>query len=69
MSLFLVAFIAIALLQVLKPREMTSYAIKSRTGTDQRIEPTETRILITRIIGVVAIIFALMMFFQTGFGF
>lgn len=55
--LFGVLFAGLGLLSVAKPREMTAYQIRrrSRGAVDGRIEPTETRLWITRIIGVVMV--------------
>jgi hypothetical protein len=65
-SLFALLFVGVGVLNVLKPREMTAYQIKRRSGVEGTIEPTETRIMLTRIFGVIAIIFGLS--FLTGIG-
>jgi hypothetical protein len=51
--LFGLLFAALGVLNVLRPREMTAYAIRRRTGgrVEGRIEPTPTRLLVTRLIG------------------
>lgn len=51
--LFGLFFAAVGALNLVKPREMTSYAVKRRVGgaTDGRIEPTRTRLLFTRLVG------------------
>jgi len=55
--LFGVLFAVLGLLNVVKPREMTAYQIRRRTygAVDGRIEPTETRLWVTRVIGVVMV--------------
>jgi hypothetical protein len=51
--LFGLLFAAVGALNVLKPRAMRSYQIRRRTGgeVDGQIEPTETRLRFTRIVG------------------
>jgi hypothetical protein len=51
--LFGLVFAGIGLLNLLRPREMTAYAIRRRAGgpVDGHIEPTRTRLLLTRAIG------------------
>jgi len=55
--LFGVLFAGLGLLNVVKPHEMTAYQIRRRTrgAVDGQIEPTETRLWVTRIIGVVMV--------------
>ena len=59
--LFGVVFALIGLLNLLKPREMTAYAIRRRTGgqVQGRIEPTRTRLLFTRLVGAVGVLVGL----------
>lgn len=59
--LFGLVFAALGLLNVLRPRAMTSYQIRRRTRGDVegRIEPTATRLLVTRIIGGLAVVIGL----------
>ncbi len=56
--LFGLLFAALGALNVLRPRAMTSYQIRRRTRGDVegRIEPTRTRLLVTRVIGGVAVV-------------
>lgn len=60
-KLFGLLFAGLGALNVLRPREMTSYAIRQRSGTsiDGRIEPTPTRLLITRLLGAVMVVVGL----------
>lgn len=59
--LFGLLFAAIGLLNLLRPREMTAYSIRRRTGggIDGRIEPTPTRLLFTRLVGGVMVLLGL----------
>lgn len=59
--LFGLVFAAIGLLNLLRPREMTAYAIRRQAGgpVDGHIEPTPTRLLFTRLIGGVMVIIGL----------
>ena len=59
--LFGVVFALIGLLNLLKPREMTAYAIRRRAGgpVDGHIEPTQTRLLFTRLVGAVGVLIGL----------
>lgn len=59
--LFGLLFAGLGALNVLRPREMTSYAIRRRSGNaiDGRIEPTPIRLLITRLLGAVMVIVGL----------
>ncbi|EMA65194.1 hypothetical protein [Halorubrum kocurii] len=43
------------------PRRMTAWQLRSPDGSTQRIEPSETRILLMRIMGVVVAGLALLM--------
>lgn len=63
--LFGLLFAALGALNVLRPRAMTSYQIRRRTGgeVDGQIEPTETRLLFTRIVGGFAVLIGLALFF------
>ena len=56
--LFGLVFAGLGLLNVLRPREMTAYAIRRRAGgpIDGRIEPTTTRLLLTRVLGGVMVL-------------
>ncbi len=51
--LFGLVFAVLGGLNLVKPREMTAYTIRRRTGgeIDGQIEPTVTRLWITRLIG------------------
>lgn len=51
--LFGLVFAAIGLLNLARPREMTAYTIRRRTGgeVDGQIEPTPTRLVFTRLMG------------------
>lgn len=51
--LFGLLFVALGVLNVLRPREMTAYAIRRRAGgpIDGHIEPTPTRLMFTRLFG------------------
>ena len=59
--LFGVVFALIGLLNLLKPRAMTAYAIRRRTGgqIQGHIEPTRTRLLFTRFVGAVGVLIGL----------
>lgn len=59
--LFGLLFVVVGGLNVLRPRAMTSYRIRRRAGgqVDGQIEPTETRLLFTRIIGGVMVLLGL----------
>ena len=59
--LFGLLFAGLGALNVLRPREMTSYAIRRRSGNsiDGRIEPTPIRVLITRLLGAVMVVVGL----------
>ena len=59
--LFGLVFAAIGVLNVLRPREMTAYAIRRRAGgpIDGHIEPTPTRLLFTRFMGGVMVVIGL----------
>ena len=59
--LFGLVFAAVGALHLLKPREMTAYQIRRRTGgdVDGRIEPTATRLLFTRLVGGFGILLGL----------
>jgi hypothetical protein len=59
--LFGLVFAAIGVLNLLRPREMTAYTIRRRAGgaIDGQIEPTQTWLLFTRLIGAVMIIIGL----------
>ncbi len=59
--LFGLAFAALGLLSVLRPRAMTSYQIRRRTRSDVegQIEPTATRLLFTRVVGGLAVVIGL----------
>ena len=56
--LFGLVFAGLGLLNVLRPREMTAYAIRRRAGgpIEGQIEPTATRLLLTRFMGGVMIL-------------
>ena len=56
--LFGLVFAGLGLLNVVRPREMTAYAIRRRSGgpIEGRIEPTATRLLFTRAIGGVMVL-------------
>jgi hypothetical protein len=62
--LFGLLFAAVGALNLLRPREMTAYAIRRRAGgpVDGRIEPTETRLLFTRLVGAVILVVGLGLF-------
>lgn len=59
--LFGLLFAVIGALHLLRPREMTAYAIRQRGGggVDGRIEPTPIRLLFTRIMGGVGVVVGL----------
>ena len=59
--LFGLVFAALGVLSLLRPREMTAYQMRQRAGgaIDGRIEPTQTRLLFTRLIGGVMVIIGL----------
>jgi len=59
--LFGLVFAAIGALNLLKPKEMTAYAIRRRTGgqVEGHIEPTQTRLLFTRLVGAVGVVIGL----------
>jgi hypothetical protein len=59
--LFGLVFAAVGLLNLLRPREMTAYTIRRRTAgeVDGRIEPTRTRLLLTRLFGGVGVVVGL----------
>ena len=56
--LFGIVFAGLGLLNVVKPREMTAYAIRRRAGgpIDGQVEPTATRLLVTRVVGGVMVL-------------
>jgi len=56
--LFGIVFAGLGLLNVVKPREMTAYAIRRRAGgpIEGQIEPTATRLLVTRVVGGVMVL-------------
>ena len=56
--LFGLVFAGLGLLNVFRPREMTAYAIRRRAGgpIEGRIEPTATRLLLTRVVGGVMVL-------------
>ena len=64
--LFGLLFVALGALGALRPKAMTSYRIRRRTASevDGEIEPTPTRLLFTRVIGVVMALMGL--FFAVG---
>lgn len=51
--LFGLVFAGLGLLNLVRPRQMTAYAIRRRAGgpIEGQIEPTATRLLFTRIVG------------------
>lgn len=59
--LFGLLFAVIGVLNVVRPREMTAYQVRNRVGgsVDGRIEPTSTRLLLTRLIGGVMVVVGL----------
>lgn len=59
--LFGLVFAGIGVLNLLRPREMTAYAIRRRAGgtIEGHIEPTSTRLLFTRLVGGVMVIVGL----------
>jgi hypothetical protein len=58
--LFGLAFAAIGPLHLFRPREMTAYAVRRRTGgVDGTIDPTATRLLVTRIVGALGTLLGL----------
>ena len=56
--LFGLVFAGLGLLNVVRPREMTAYAIRRRAGgpIEGQIEPTATRLLFTRAMGGVMVL-------------
>lgn len=60
-QLFGLVFAAIGALNLVKPRAMTAYQIRRRTGgqLEGSIEPTATRLLFTRLVGAVGILIGL----------
>ena len=62
--LFGLLFAAVGGLNLVKPRAMTAYQIRRRTGggIEGRIEPTRTRLLFTRVVGAVAVVVGLALF-------
>jgi hypothetical protein len=59
--LFGLLFVALGALNVVKPRAMTAYQIRRRTGgqIEGQIEPTQARLLFTRVIGGVFVLVGL----------
>lgn len=59
--LFGLVFAVVGVLNLVRPREMTSYAIRQRAGgpVDGHVEPTPTRLLFTRLVGGVMVILGL----------
>lgn len=59
--LFGLVFAIIGALNLVKPREMTAYTIRRRTGgeIEGQIEPTPTRLLFTRLMGGVMLVIGL----------
>lgn len=62
--LFGLVFVAIGILNLVRPREMTAYVVRRRTGgeLEGHIEPTATRLLFTRLMGGVMTIIGLGLF-------
>lgn len=59
--LFGLVFAALGALSLLRPREMTAYQIRQRSGgaIEGQIEPTGTRLLFTRVVGGVMVLVGL----------
>ncbi len=59
--LFGLAFAALGVLNIVKPREMTAFAVRQRRGgpVEGRIEPTAARLWVTRIVGGLMVVFGL----------
>lgn len=59
--LFGLLFAAVGALNLLRPRAMTAYQIRRRTAgqVQGQIEPTQTRLLFTRLMGGVAVVIGL----------
>lgn len=59
--LFGLVFALLGGLNLVKPREMTTYTVRRRAGgdIDGQIEPTATRLLLTRLIGGVMLLVGL----------
>lgn len=65
--LFGLLFAVLGLVNLLRPREMTAYAIRRQAGggVDGHVEPTPTRLLFTRVVGGVMVVVGLGL--ATGF--
>jgi hypothetical protein len=59
--LFGLVFALIGALNLIRPREMTAYTLRRRTGgeIEGQIEPTPTRLLFTRLMGGVMLVIGL----------
>jgi hypothetical protein len=60
-QLFGLVFAAVGVLNLVRPREMTAYTIRRRTGgaVEGQIEPTQVRLAFTRLIGGVMVVIGL----------
>lgn len=59
--LFGLVFVVVGALNVVRPREMTTYAIRRRAGgpIEGHVEPTQTRLVFTRLVGVAMVVIGL----------
>lgn len=66
-GLFGLVFAVLGLLNLVRPRAMTAYAIRRRAGgeIEGHVEPTATRLLFTRVMGGVMVLVGLGL--ATGF--
>jgi hypothetical protein len=57
-QLFGLVFAAVGVLNLVRPRAMTAYTIRRRTGgaVEGQIEPTQARLVFTRLIGGVMVV-------------
>ncbi|WP_266078037.1 hypothetical protein [Haladaptatus caseinilyticus] len=65
--LFMVAFVAIGLANVLKPRAMMRYRLKTEYGVEGDIEPSETRIMVQRLLSLLVLIVGVWTMLSWGF--
>ncbi len=68
-ALFMVAFIAIGALNVLKPRAMARHQMRVRYGAKGDIEFSDTRIMMQRVLSLVILVIGVWWMFTSGFGF
>ncbi|MFD1512173.1 DUF6199 family natural product biosynthesis protein [Halomarina rubra] len=55
--LFGLLFVAIGVLNVLRPKEMLAWSVKNKYGVQGDVEPSDTRALVQRIVGAFIALF------------